>query len=214
MRTFWLAIAFLSGFIFNASGAQAGQGHVYLLKGLANVFSAGLDNYAAALSARGIPVTVANHSEAGGLAVEAAQLSRAGKGPIVIVGHSLGAGAAVDMANIMYQRGGRVALIVEYGAPGAQIIPPNVDRVVNYYGSVGGLAVRGPGSRAQIVNIDTSQNPAINHFNMDKLPSIEKRTLGQILAIIRGGHRPRIAPKTSEAAPAAAAPTTQAAAVH
>jgi len=214
MRTFYLAVVFLSGFIFNATGAQAGQGHVYLLKGLANVFSAGLDNYAAALSARGIPVTVANHSEAAGLAVEAAQLYRAGKGPIIIVGHSLGGAASTDMANIMYQRGARVALIVNYGAPSTQVIPPNVDRVVNYYGSVGGLAVRGPGSKAQIVNVDTSQNPEINHFNMDKLPSIEKRTLGQILAIVRGGHRPRIAPKTSDAAPAAAASTTQASVAH
>lgn len=214
MRGLLLTVTFLLGLIFSTANAQAGQGHVYLLKGLGNIFSAGLDNYAAVLSSRRIPVTVANHSDGIALAVEAAQLYRAGKGPIIIVGHSLGASAAVDMANIMYQRGARVALIVEYGAPGGVLIPPNVSRVVNYYGSVGGLAMRGPGSKAKIVNIDTSQNPAINHFNMDKLPSIEKRTLSEIFAIVHGGnHRPRIAPKTSEAAPPAA-PTAQASAAH
>ena len=212
MRIFSLTVAFLVGLIFNAGAAQAGPGHVYLLKGLANVFSAGLDNYAAVLSARGIPVTVANHADYPGLAVEAAQLYRAGRGPIIIVGHSLGGGAATEMANMMAQRGARVALIVSYGAPNTQVIPANVDRVVNYYGGVGGLAVRGPGSRASIVNIDTSGNPEINHFNMDKLPSIERRTIGQILAIVGGGgrHRPRAAAKTAAVAPSAA----QASAVH
>jgi pimeloyl-ACP methyl ester carboxylesterase len=212
MRAFWLMAAFLIGLVFNATGAQAGAGHVYLLKGLANIFSAGLDNYAAELTARGIPVTVANHSDAAGLAVEAAQLYKAGRGPIIIVGHSLGGEASTTMANIMAQRGARVALIVNYGPPGMQVIPANVDRVVNYYGSVGGLAVRGPGSKASIVNVDTSGNPEINHFNMDKLPSLQRRTIGQILAIVHGGrrHRPGAAPKTS----AVAAPSAQASAAH
>jgi pimeloyl-ACP methyl ester carboxylesterase len=213
MRAFWLMAAFLIGLVFTATGAQAGAGHVYLLKGLANVFSAGLDNYAAELAARGIPVTVANHSDAAGLAVEAAQLYKTGRGPIIIVGHSLGGEASTTMANIMAQRGARVALIVNYGPPGTQVIPANVDRVMNYYGSVGGLAVRGPGSRASIVNVDTTGNPEINHFNMDKLPSLQRRTIGQILAIVHGGgghHRPRAAPKTS----AVVAPSTQASAAH
>lgn len=195
MRTFCLGIIFAIGLIFTPAGAQAAPGHVYLLKGLANVFSAGLDNYAAELTRRHIPVTVANHSEAAGLAMEAARLYKAGKGPIVIVGHSLGGQASTQMADIMQRQGARVALIVNYGPPGTQVIPANVGRVVNYYTTVGGLAVRGPRSRALITNIDLANDPNINHFNMDKSPRLEAKTMGQILAALRGGHHraPKVA---------------------
>jgi pimeloyl-ACP methyl ester carboxylesterase len=195
MRTFWLAIVFAVGLIFAPAGAQAAPGHVYLLKGLANVFSTGLDNYAAELNRRHIPVTVANHSEAAGLAIEAARLYKAGKGPIVIVGHSLGGAASTQMAEIMQQQGAKVALIVNYGPPGNQVIPANVARVVNYYGVVGGIAVRGPGSRAAITNVNLSADPNINHFNMDKSPRLEAKTMAQILAALRSGHR--AAPKVA-----------------
>ena len=195
MRTFWLGIAFAVGLIFASAGAQAAPGHVYLLKGLANVFSTGLDNYAAELTRRHIPVTVANHSEAPALAIEAARLYKAGRGPIVIVGHSLGGQASTQMAEIMQQQGARVALIVNYGPPGTQVIPANVARVVNYYGMVGGLAVRGPGSRAVITNINLANDPNINHFNMDKSVRLEAKTMGQILSALRSGyHRaPKVA---------------------
>jgi pimeloyl-ACP methyl ester carboxylesterase len=205
MRIFWLTAAFLSAFVFNTAGAQAGQGHVYLLKGLANVFSAGLDTYAAQLASYGIPVTVANHSEAPALAVEAAQLSRAGKGPIIIIGHSLGGDAAIDMAAAMKQLGGKVALIVAYGPSSYHAVPSNVERVVNYYGSVGGLVSAGPGFRGTLVNVDTRSNPTINHFNMDKVPSLQQKTVGQILAILHVGRRRVSPPKTAAIAPTAAA---------
>jgi len=194
MRTFWLGIIFAVGLILAPAGAQAAPGHVYLLKGLANVFSAGLDNYAAELTRRRIPVTVANHSEAASLAMEAARLYKAGKGPIVIVGHSLGGQGSTQMAEIMQRQGARVALIVNYGPPGTQVIPANVARVVNYTTSVGGLAVRGPGSRAAITNISLANDPNINHFNMDKSSRLEAKTMGQILSALRGGHRvPKVA---------------------
>lgn len=194
MRALWLAIVFTMGLIFAPAGAQAAPGHVYLLKGLANVFSTGLDNYATELTRRHIPVTVANHTEAAGLAIEAARLYKAGKGPIIIVGHSLGGSASTQMAEIMQQQGAKVALIVNYGPPGTQVIPANVARVVNYYGVVGGIAVRAPGSRAAITNVNLSSDPAINHFNMDKSPRLQAKTMGQILTTLRGHHRvPKVA---------------------
>src|SRR3569833_3690961 len=102
MRTFWLAIVFAIGLIFTPAGAQAAPGHVYLLKGLANVFSTGLDNYAAVLSRRHIPVTVANHSEAAGLAIEAAQLYKAGRGTNVIDDQSHGGQATTEKTDFLF----------------------------------------------------------------------------------------------------------------
>lgn len=206
MRTFWLAIVFAIGLIFAPAGAQAAPGHVYLLKGLANVFSTGLDNYAAELNRRHIPVTVANHSEAASLANEAARLYKAGKGPIVIVGHSLGGSASTQMAEIMQRQGAKVALIVNYGPPGNQVIPANVARVVNYTTSVGGIAVRGPGSRAAITNVNLGGDPNVNHFNMDKTPWLQAKTMGQIMGALRGGHRaPKVATAPQHSVSAAAA---------
>jgi len=197
MRTFWLAIVVAVGLVFAPAGAYAGPGHVYLLKGLANVFSTGLDNYAADLTRRRIPVTVANHTQAASLAIEAAQLYKAGKGPIVIVGHSLGGAASTEMAQIMQQKGAKVALIVNYGPPGNQVIPTNVARVVNYYGVVGGMAVKGPGFRGSITNINLSDDPYINHFNMEKSSRLEAKTMAQILAALRSGHH-RAVPKVAD----------------
>lgn len=203
MRSFLTTTLFLATLFFNATVAQAAPGHVYLLKGLANVFSTGLDNYAAELSRRGIPVTVANHTAAASLAIEAAQLQKSGRGPIVIIGHSLGGVASTQMAEIMRQQGAKVALIVNYGPPGDQIIPANVSRVVQYYGVVGGRALRGPGFKGSISNINLVNDPNVNHFNMDKIAWLQAKTIGQVLAAVGGG---RHAPKVAALAPAREAP--------
>jgi hypothetical protein len=42
------------------SAPAASTAHVYLLRGVLNIFSLGLDDIAAQLRAQGIPVTVAN----------------------------------------------------------------------------------------------------------------------------------------------------------
>src|SRR6516165_3664716 len=56
-----LLLALPIGTPANAVPAQAGTGaHVYLLRGVLNVFSLGLDEIAAKLQAQGIPVTVVN----------------------------------------------------------------------------------------------------------------------------------------------------------
>src|SRR5690242_10723298 len=54
------------------SVAPAATAHVYLLRGVLNVFSLGLDEIAARLQAQGIPVTVANFVSWSSLANEAA----------------------------------------------------------------------------------------------------------------------------------------------
>ena len=43
--------------------AQAGTGHVYLLRGLLNIFSLGMDDLAAKIQAKGISASVHYHSE-------------------------------------------------------------------------------------------------------------------------------------------------------
>ena len=52
--------------------SAASTAHVYLLRGVLNIFSLGLDDIAAKLRAQGIPVTVANFASWSSLAEEAA----------------------------------------------------------------------------------------------------------------------------------------------
>ena len=79
-----------------ASGASTA--HVYLLRGVLNIFSLGLDDIAAKLRAQGIPVTVANFASWSSLADEAAAEYKSGRlKTIILVGHSSGATALPDM---------------------------------------------------------------------------------------------------------------------
>src|SRR5262245_5637084 len=64
---------------------------VFLLKGLADIFSTGMDTLAARLRQRGIPARVANHGAVYSFADEVARNHKAGaRGPVVIIGHSFG----------------------------------------------------------------------------------------------------------------------------
>ncbi|MGA7000451.1 MAG: hypothetical protein WBZ28_00760, partial [Pseudolabrys sp.] len=74
------------------AGAPASGAHVYLLRGVLNIFSLGLDDIAAKLQQQGINVTVANYLSWASLADEAAAEYKSGRTKtIILVGHSSGA---------------------------------------------------------------------------------------------------------------------------
>src|SRR6202171_4204219 len=81
-----------------ATAAPATGAHVYLLRGVLNIFSLGLDDIAAKLERQGHPVTPANFVSWSSLADDAAAEYRSGKvRTIILVGHSSGATALPDM---------------------------------------------------------------------------------------------------------------------
>ena len=70
------------------------QAHVYLFRGLLNIFSMGMDELADKIKASGIPATVYNHTEWEEVAGRiVADYKNGNHGPIVLIGHSLGADA-------------------------------------------------------------------------------------------------------------------------
>ncbi|MDE2062516.1 MAG: hypothetical protein KGJ00_08905, partial [Bradyrhizobium sp.] len=86
--------------------AAAGHKKVYLLRGLTNVLSPGIDQLNEELQQRNIDVTIANHAFSDALGREAIEDCKSGKiSSIVLVGHSLGASAAVSMAEQLQQAG-------------------------------------------------------------------------------------------------------------
>src|ERR1700690_2761681 len=180
MRICLRLLAFLVCLTVESGSAQAG--HVYLLKGLAGIFSTGLDTLADQLNARGYHATVHSYRDIDDLAVEAAKLQKSGKGPIVIMGHSLGADAAIPMAEEMKKKGAPVALIVTFGPDQKQLAPSNVGRVVNYY--LGDSTIsRGPGFSGSISNVDLDSASDINHFNIEKIKRLHARAIGQVQAV-------------------------------
>jgi len=137
VRNSLLVAAVFIAFLFSSGNANA-SGHIYLLRGLASIFSTGLDVLDQKLVQRGFTATVHGHLDYEELAREAARLQKSGKGPIVIMGHSLGADAAIFMADKMKSLGAPVALVVTFGPTMNLVAPSNVSQVINYWGRVSG----------------------------------------------------------------------------
>jgi fermentation-respiration switch protein FrsA (DUF1100 family) len=124
---------------------NANAGHIYLLRGLAGIFSTGLDILDQKLIQRGFTATVHGHLDYEELASEAARLQKSGKGPIIIMGHSLGADAAIFMADKMKSLGAPVALVVTFGPTMNLVAPSNISQVINYY-TGNTVVAKGPGA--------------------------------------------------------------------
>src|SRR5258708_4338645 len=109
---------------------------VYLLKGLADIFSSGMDFLQAKLQARGIVGEVHSHSEAEELAQSAIAKWRSGsRGPIIIIGHSLGADAAIAMAQRLRAAGVPVALLVPFSPVDPPSASANLAKTNNHFHS-------------------------------------------------------------------------------
>jgi thioesterase domain-containing protein len=109
--------ALVVGIVLANPGAAQPQAraHVYLLRGLMNIFSLGMDTLAEQLKRRGVYATVHNYAEWRTLADRAAADYKAGKeAPIILIGHSLGADAVMEMAAYLGRKGVPVALVVPF----------------------------------------------------------------------------------------------------
>jgi hypothetical protein len=212
MRLWWRfsAIGLLTAGLMLALGTPPSmaesRAHVYLLRGLMNVFSLGMDTLATELSRRGVYATVHNHTEWQGLADQAAARYKAGtEGPIIIIGHSLGADAAMEMGNYLGARGVPVALVVPFDGTQSLSAGTNVARVLNLTQRDYAYMRRGAGFKGSLANVDVSSDPSIDHLNIDKSPRLHARVIGEVLSVV-GSHRMAVpgAPKpTSVSTPAA-----------
>jgi hypothetical protein len=110
----------------SVAGTAQARAHVYLLRGLMNIFSLGMDSLAEELSKRGVyAITVSNHSEWQSLADQAASNYKARKeDPIILIGHSLGADAVMQMAAYLNRKNIPVALVVPFDGTESFSTPP------------------------------------------------------------------------------------------
>jgi hypothetical protein len=166
----------------SSRGPRASATQVYLLRGLLNVFSLGMDSLADELHSAGISATVANHTSWQGIADEIAANYRAGRrGPIVLVGHSLGADAVMEMGEYLGQKGVPVSLIVPFDGRNPHAASANVARVLNFYKNADVKITRGPGFHGELNNYYAA-DPNVTHFNIDKYA----RFHAMVIAKVRG----------------------------
>ncbi|MBR0722190.1 hypothetical protein [Bradyrhizobium manausense] len=193
-----------------APSQAAATTHVYLLRGVLNIFSLGLDTIGARLEAQGIPVTVANFVSWSSLADEAATAYKAGRiKTIVLVGHSSGATALPDMIAKLNQLGVPVKLAIGLDSVFKTRLSTGAERYINIYiGDGPGEPVRAAsGLRGKLDNVDV-RGSGVGHITIDKNDAIQRRVIAEIDAAIarsRGLAGPIAQPGAPRAAHSAAA---------
>src|SRR5262249_33983532 len=137
----------------STAGTAQARAHVYLLRGLMNIFSLGMDSLAEELSKRGVDATVDKHSEWQSLAEQAASNYKAGKEDrIILIGHSLGADAVMQMAAYLNRKKIPVALVVPFDGTESFSTPANVGRLVNLTQRKYAYMRPGPGFHGSLAN--------------------------------------------------------------
>jgi hypothetical protein len=171
----------------SSQGMAQSRAHVYLFRGLADVFSTGMNTLADELNARGIYATAHSHTDWQSIADKAAADYKSGKeGPIILIGHSLGADAVMEMADYLGDKGVPVALVVPFDGTQSFPAPGNVARVLNFTQRDYAYMRPGPGFRGTLSNIDLSSDPGIGHLNIDEVPQLHARVIAEVLAIVGG----------------------------
>ncbi|XUM22501.1 hypothetical protein ACRAVF_02770 [Bradyrhizobium oligotrophicum S58] len=196
-----------------ATATTASTTHVYLLRGVLNIFSLGLDDIAAKLDSQGIPNTVANFVSWSSLADEAAAAYRAGRiKTIILVGHSSGATALPDMINKLGQLGVPVKLAIGLDSVfKTKLVGGNAERYINFYiaSGAGEPVRRDDGFRGKLENVDVQSVPGVGHVTIEKNQIMQQKVIGAIDGVVFGGRgRPAAAPPTRMAAPQRAANVT------
>src|ERR1700727_610723 len=144
-----------------ASAAAPGpDAHVYLLRGVLNIFSLGLDDIAAKLQRQGINASVANYLSWESLADEAAAEYRSGRGrTITLVGHSSGATVLPNMAARLDQLGAPVTLAIGLDSVFQTSVAGHVGRYLNFYVANGAGTQVGKSSQfhGDLQNVDVGR---------------------------------------------------------
>lgn len=159
-------------------------GEVYLMRGLANVFSRGIDQMAVELRKRGYDAANFSYTEWKGVADDIVERNKRKRVsyPVVIIGHSLGGNESSKFANSLATRGVPVSLVVTFDPVETGYVGPNISRVINYYlpKSADNRVLAKDGFKGEIENVDVTTDPEITHTNVDKNPGYQTATLTSI----------------------------------
>ena len=182
----WVGVVAVIALLY-CSPARA-ETRVILLRGWFGVFSAGLDEIAEALRAKGIQTEVAGHLSWRTAADDILRKRAEGNADaLVLVGHSQGANNVIDMAQVLEAKNVPVALLVTLAPYRQNPIPGNVMRAINYYQSTGWGAplTAGTGFRGKLSNIDVKEDTTVSHINIDKSARVQAEIAREIGAVAK-----------------------------
>jgi pimeloyl-ACP methyl ester carboxylesterase len=183
-----------------AAARAAPAAEAFLLRGLFNVFSLGLDELGLKLRAAGVAAEVEGFGGSDALAQRIVRARSAGgpQPPLVLIGHSLGANEVLRLARVLGSQGVVVDLVVTIDPTAPEPVPANVRRAVNYFisGGIWGAAVSPePKFRGSLTNADLAGNrrdlaaSGDGHVVIDKNPAIHREIVGITRALRRPGRR-------------------------
>jgi hypothetical protein len=172
---------------------SAREPQIYLFRGLANVFSLGMDDMSKQLTARGIPNKVLNHANWPRVAADITAKYKANPrqtGPVVLVGHSLGANAVLLMGQQLARNGVPVDLVVTFDPTTSGPVAPGVRRYLNLYQSNNGWssALDVPaGAGKRVVNSDVRKRgdikATLSHFDIEKNQTLHQQVVSDIVRL-------------------------------
>ncbi|WP_422276922.1 hypothetical protein [Bradyrhizobium sp.] len=211
------AIAMLLGLPLGSDAAHAAPAtsgaHVYLVRGVLNIFSLGMDQIAARLQQQGINATVHNHLAWASIADDAAAEYKSGRAKtIILVGHSSGATSLPDIVARMDQQGVPVKLAIGLDSVFHTSLAGRVGRYINFYVANGaGTRVEKTGNfRGTLENVDVERVPGVSHLSIDKNEIMQQKVIAAIDAAVfsaPGGapseNKPQAGPRTAPQAASA-----------
>ena len=159
----------------SSRGMTQPRAHVYLFRGLADVFSTGMDTLADEINTRGVYATSHSHTDWKSIADKAAENYKAGKeGPIILIGHSLGADAVMEIGRLhLGDKGVPVALVCALRLHHSRFRRQGTSaRVLNSHWTQRDYAFMrpGPGFRGALSNVEPEfRSRTITHLNIDKV---------------------------------------------
>jgi hypothetical protein len=167
----------------NSAAANIAASQVYLLRGLMNIFSLGMDSLSDKLKAHGFQTTVSSWEFGGPIATEIAEKYQQGRAPVFVIGHSLGANTTFEIAKDLQGKNIPVRLIVTFDPTIPQPVPSNVAQFVNFFAKDGfGHRVQaGPGFTGELDNLDLSADGNITHGNIDALDRFHQFVIERML---------------------------------
>jgi len=190
----WLKVAALAVLLFglpiNCGAAHASTAHVYLVRGVLNIFSLGMDEIAAKLQQQGIAATVHNHMMWASIADDAAAEYRSGRvQTIVLVGHSSGATVLPDIVARLDQQGVPVKLAIGLDSVFRTSLAGRVGRYVNFYvaNGAGTRVEKTRDFRGTLENVDVDRLPGVSHLTIDKNELMQQKIIAAIDAAVFGG---------------------------
>ncbi|MCU0790776.1 MAG: hypothetical protein MUE79_06965 [Nitratireductor sp.] len=199
--------------------APTRTGEVYLMRGLMDIFSRGMDVMAVRINRAGVYAMSTSYTKWQELADNIVARNKAGKVsyPVIIMGHSLGANDASKMASYLGARGVKVSYVVMFDPTEPGYVGKNVGKVVNYYIPNGDNRVyKGSGFTGTLQNVSMGGREDIKHTTIEKNPGLQAKVIGEVMSLTKdkkkAAKKPVARKPKAPATPAAQpAPTAQAA---